>query len=263
VYIAEQLLISSAVGLQNRRKKPFCSTFAAFFSRSYDQIRMGAISQANIKLCGSHAGVSIGEDGPSQMALEDLSMMRSIYGSTVLYPSDATSTAALVAEMKDLPGISFIRTTREATPVLYGPDEKFPVGGSKTLRSSENDVATVIGAGITVREALTAYDTLQASGKSIRVLDLYSVKPIDRASIVKAASETGHLIVVEDHWSEGGIGEATLAALAQAHGQGELEGHAAKFTHLCVTKMPRSGKPDELLKDNGISAEDIVRAVGA
>ncbi len=261
IYIAEQLMISAAVGLQNRKKKPFCSTFAAFFARAYDQIRMGAISQADLKLAGSHAGVSIGEDGPSQMALEDLSMMRAICGSTVLYPSDATSTAALVAEMKDLKGISFIRTTREATPVLYESTEKFPIGGSKTLKSSDNDVATIIGAGITIREALAAYEQLQGAGKSVRVLDVYSVKPIDVAAIAKAAKETRHLVVVEDHWKEGGIGEAVLSALADAQEDGKLDGEAAKFTHLCVHKMPRSATPDECLADNNISAADIVAAV--
>ena len=261
MFIAEQLLVSTATGLQNRKKKPYCSTFAAFFARAYDQIRMGAISQADIKLAGSHAGVSIGEDGPSQMALEDLSMMRAVHGSTVLYPSDATSTAALVAEIKDIPGISFIRTTREATPVLYESSEQFPIGGSKTLRSSDNDVATILGAGITIREALTAYETLKEQGKTVRVLDLYSVKPIDVASIAKAARETRHLVVVEDHWKEGGIGDAVLAALADAQEDGKLDGEAAKFTHLCVRKMPRSATPDECLADNNISAADIVNAV--
>ncbi len=261
MFIAEQLMVSAATGLQNRGKKPYCSTFAAFFARAFDQIRMGAISQADIKLAGSHAGVSIGEDGPSQMALEDLAMMRAVFGSTVLYPSDATSTAALVAEIKDLKGISFIRTTREATPVLYESSEKFPIGGSKTLRSSDNDVATVIGAGITVREALTAYETLKEQGVAVRVLDVYSVKPIDVAAIAKAAKETRHLVVVEDHWREGGIGDAVLAALAQAQESGHLDGEAAKFTHLCVRKMPRSATPDECLADSNISAADIVAAV--
>ncbi len=261
MYIAEQLMVSAATGLQNRKKKPYCSTFAAFFARAFDQIRMGAISQADIKLAGSHAGVSIGEDGPSQMALEDLAMMRAVHGSTVLYPSDATSTAALVEEMRDLKGISFIRTTREATPVLYESGEKFPIGGSKTLRSSDNDIATIIGAGITVREASTAYETLKADGKAVRVLDVYSVKPIDVAAIAKAARETRHLVVVEDHWKEGGIGDAVLAALAEAQETGHLDGEAAKFTHLCVRKMPRSATPDECLADSKISAADIVNAV--
>lgn len=256
MFIAEQQMVSTAVGLQNRNKKPFCSTFAAFFSRAYDQIRMAAISQADIKFCGSHAGVSIGEDGPSQMALEDIAMFRAVNGSTVLYPSDATSTVALVEEMKDLDGIVFLRTTREKTPVLYGADEKFPVGGSKTLRSSDNDAVTVIGAGITVREALTAADQLKGE-VAVRVIDLYSVKPIDTETLVKAANETGHIVVVEDHWREGGLGEAVLAALAGA-------GVAAKkFSHLAVSKMPRSGTPDEMLVDNGISAQHIVEAVKA
>ncbi|MDF2440243.1 MAG: transketolase [Abditibacteriota bacterium] len=263
IFIAEQQLISTAVGLQHRKKKPYCSTFAAFFSRAFDQIRMGAISQADIKLCGSHAGVSIGEDGPSQMALEDLAMFRAVYGSTVLYPSDATSTFRLVEAMKDLKGIAFLRSTREKTPVLYGPDEQFPIGGSKTLRSSDNDVATIIGAGITLHEALKAADELQGKGTNVRVIDLYSLKPIDKSTLAKAASETRHLIVVEDHWKEGGLGDAVLSALADAQSDGTLSGEAAKFTHLCVQKMPRSGKPMELLDDNGISAKHIVAAVSA
>jgi transketolase len=261
IYIAEQQMLSTAVGLQNRRRKPFCSTFAAFYARAYDQIRMGAISQANLKLVGTHAGVSIGEDGPSQMALEDLAMMRAVFGSTVLYPSDATSTAALVNEMKDLDGISFLRSTREKTPVLYEDGEAFPVGGSKTLRSSENDVATIIGAGITVHEAIKAADTLKAAGTNVRVIDLYSVKPIDVSTVAAAAKETRHLVVVEDHWKEGGLGDAVLAALAQAQSNGVLDGEAAKFTHLAVTEMPHSGKPDELIDAAGISARHIVAAV--
>ncbi len=261
IYIAEQQMVSAAAGLQNRRKKVFCSTFAAFFSRAFDQIRMGAISQANLKLVGTHAGVSIGEDGPSQMALEDIAMFRAVYGSTVLYPSDATSTAALVREMKDLPGISFLRSTREKTPVLYPDTEEFPIGGSKTLRSSDNDTATIIAAGITLHEALKAADELKDKGVAVRVIDLYSVKPIDVKTIAVAAQETRHLIVVEDHWREGGLGDAVLAALAHAQSEGTLDGEASKFTHLCVDKMPRSGKPMELLADNGIAAADIVKAV--
>lgn len=255
MYIAEQQMVSAAVGLGNRGKKVYCSTFAAFFSRAYDQIRMSAISQANFKLAGSHAGVSIGEDGPSQMALEDIAMMRAVYGSTVLYPSDATSTAALVATMNDLKGISFIRTTREASPVLYGPEETFPVGGSKTLRSGANDTATVIGAGITLHEALSAADTLKGEGVDIRVIDLYSVKPIDVETLKKAVAETGAIVVVEDHWHEGGLGEAVLHALAESGTPVPV------FKHLAVSKMPRSGKPMELLADNGISSADIVAAV--
>jgi len=204
---------------------------------------------------GSHAGVSIGEDGPSQMALEDLAMMRSVLGSTVLYPSDATSAFSLIAQMKDIDGISFLRSTREKTPVLYGPEEQFPIGGSKVIRSSDNDVATIIGAGITLHEALKAADELQAAGKNVRVIDLYSVKPVDGATIAKAVAETGHLVVVEDHWKEGGLGDAVLAALAEA------QVAVPKFSHLCVTEMPHSGKPDELMDAAGISAKHIVAAV--
>jgi transketolase len=184
-----------------------------------------------------------------------------VWGSTLLYPSDATSTAVLVQQMKDLKGISFIRTTREATPVLYEASEQFPIGGSKTLRQSDNDVATVIGAGITLHEALKAAEQLQGENTNIRVIDLYSVKPIDTATIAKAARETRHIVVVEDHWREGGLGDAVLAALAEAHTGNQLDGDAARFTHLCVSKMPRSGKPMELLDDNGISAKFIVDAV--
>ena len=261
IYIAEQQMLGTALGLQNRGRKPYCSTFAAFFARAYDQIRMGAISQANLKLVGTHAGVSIGEDGPSQMALEDLAMMRAVHGSTVLYPSDATSTAALVEQMRETDGISFLRSTREKTPVLYESTEEFPIGGSKVLRSSDNDVATFIGAGITVHEALKAADTLQAAGTNVRVIDLYSVKPVDVQTLAKAARETRHLVVVEDHWAQGGLGDAVLAALAQAQNDGVLDGESSKFTHLCVTKMPHSGKPDELLDAAGISARHIIAAV--
>ncbi len=256
IYIAEQQLISAAVGLQNRKKKPYCSTFAAFFSRAFDQIRMGAISQADIKLCGSHAGVSIGEDGPSQMALEDLAMFRSVYGSTVLYPSDAVSTTALVETMKDLSGIVFLRSTREKTPVLYKSTEKFPIGGCKTVR--KGDAATIIGAGITLHEAIKAADELAESGTKVRVIDLYSLKPLNKTTINtlrKAAEETGHIIVAEDHWAQGGLGDTVLAALA---GSG-IE-TMPKFTHLCVTKMPTSGKPAELLDAAGISAKHIAAA---
>jgi transketolase len=257
IYIAEQAMVSIAQGLGVRKKIAFASTFAAFFSRAYDQIRMAAVSRATLHLCGSHAGISIGEDGPSQMALEDLAMLRAVHGSTVLYPSDAVSTVHLVHAMSEHGGVSYLRSTREATPVLYGPDEKFPIGGSKTLRSSASDTATVIGAGITLHEALKAADQLAGEGVTVRVIDLYSVKPIDADTLVKAAQETGHLIVVEDHWVEGGIGDAVLAALA-AHGVA-----AKKFTHLAVRDMPRSGKPEELLEHYGISASHIVDAAKA
>ena len=255
MYIAEQQLVSAAQGMGVRGRVAFASTFAAFLTRAYDQIRMAAVSRADLRLCGSHAGISIGEDGPSQMALEDLAMFRAVCGSTVLYPSDAVSTVHLVAAMADLEGISYLRSTREKTPILYGPDETFPVGGSKTLRSSGSDRATVIGAGITLHEALKAADSLAGDGTSVRVIDLYSVKPIDTAALRRAADETGHLVVVEDHWAEGGLYDAVLAALA---GDG---GSVPRITHLAVREMPRSGKPDELLDHYGISARHIVEAV--
>ncbi len=256
VFIAEQQLVSAAVGLQALQKIPFASTFAAFFSRAYDQIRMGAISRANIRLVGSHAGVSIGEDGPSQMALEDLAMMRAVHGSTVLYPSCATTTVHLTAQMATRDGICYMRTTREKTPVLYGPDESFPIGGSKVPRQSNHDVAAVIGAGITLHEALKAYDQLQAEGIAIRVIDLYSVKPIDAETLQKAAQEcNGNLIVVEDHWVEGGLGDAVLEVF------GGPTGAHPNVTRLGVQNMPGSGKPEELLNAAGINADHIVAAV--
>lgn len=256
VYIAEQQLVSAAVGLQALQKIPFCSTFAAFFARAYDQIRMAAVSRANINLVGSHAGVSIGEDGPSQMALEDLAMIRSVHGSCVLYPSCATTTGHLVAQMATRKGINYMRTTREKTPVLYRPDESFPIGGSKVLRQSGNDVAVVIAAGITLHESLKAYETLKAEGISIRVIDLYSVKPIDVETLKKAAAECkGNLIVVEDHWPEGGLGDAVLEVFG---GPGDTH---PNVTRLAVRDMPTSGKPEELLDAARISAKHIVESV--
>jgi transketolase len=250
MYIAEQQMVAAAVGLQVRKWVPFASTFAAFFSRAYDFVRMAAISQANIRLAGSHAGVSIGEDGPSQMALEDLAAFRAVHGSTVLYPSDANQTAKLVAAMADLDGISFIRTTRGATPVIYGPDEEFPVGGTKIVR--EGDDVTLIGAGITLHEALEAADALAGEGVSAQVVDLYSVKPVDADTIRDAVEATGRRVVVaEDHWPEGGLGEAVLSALA---------GEELAFEHLAVREMPGSGKPDELLAAAGIDADAIAGA---
>ncbi len=258
IFIAEQQMVSASVGLQVMHKNPFASTFAAFFTRAYDQIRMAAISQANLSLTGSHAGVSIGEDGPSQMALEDLAMMRAVYGSTVLYPSDATTTVHLTAQMATRPGICYMRTTREKTPVLYGPGESFPIGGSKTLRQSDNDAAAVIAAGITLHEALKAHATLQSEGINIRVIDLYSVKPIDADTLKKAAQECGgNLIVVEDHWPQGGMGDAVQEVFS---GPG---GPPPNVTRLGVSKMPGSGKPEELMDDVGISAPHIVAAVKA
>jgi len=257
-YIAEQQLVSAAVGLQALQKIPFASTFAAFFSRAYDQIRMAAISRANIRLVGSHAGVSIGEDGPSQMALEDLAMIRSVHGSTVLYPSCATTTVHLTAQMATREGIVYMRTTREKTPVLYGPEESFPIGGSKVLRRSDKDVAAVIAAGITLHEALKAYEALKAEGIACRVIDLYTVKPIDAETLKTAAQECGgNLIVVEDHWPEGGLGDAVLEVFGGPNGQ------HPNVTRLAVTEMPMSGKPEELIEAAGISAAHIVAAVKA
>ena len=254
-YIAEQNMLGMAVGMQALGKVVFPATFAAFFTRAYDFIRMAAISRANLRLSGSHAGVSIGEDGPSQMALEDLAMMRAIHGSTVLYPCDGNSTARLVGAMADLPGISFIRTTREKTPVIYGSDEAFPVGGSKTLRSSEADRVTLVGAGITVHEAVAAAGSLEGDGIAVRVVDCYTIKPIDAQTLRAAASETGLLVTIEDHWIEGGLGDAVLAALADG---GDLSGTVVK---VAVTQMPGSGTPEELRDWAGISASAIADRV--
>jgi transketolase len=251
MYIAEQQMAAAAVGIQVRDWKPFASTFAAFWTRAYDFIRMAAISRANIRLCGSHAGVSIGEDGPSQMALEDLAAFRAVHGSTVLYPSDGNSTAKLVAEMADLEGIVFLRTTRAATPVLYGPDEDFPVGGSKVVR--DGDDVTIVGAGITLHEALKAADALAEEGVSARVIDLYSVKPVDTETLRAAAEATGAIVTVEDHWPEGGLGEAVLSVFAE-------DDEKPSIVLLAVKDMPGSGKPDELIAAAGIDAEHIAAA---
>ncbi|HEX8994945.1 MAG TPA: transketolase [Ktedonobacterales bacterium] len=262
-YIAEQQLVASAVGLQVRGYKPFASTFAAFFSRAYDFIRMAAISRANIKLSGSHAGVSIGEDGPSQMALEDLAMMRAVFGSTVLYPSDANQAARLVELMADQQGIVYLRTTREKTPVLYDATETFSIGGSRVVRQSDSDQVTVVGAGNTLHEALKAYDQLKSEGVAIRVIDAYSVKPIDSATLHAAAQATGgRIVVVEDHWTEGGLGDAVLEAFSGVEGQPPT-GATPHVVKLAVHAMPGSGKPDELMDAAGISASHIVKAVKA
>ena len=252
-YIAEQQAVAAAVGMQVRGWTPYVSTFAAFLTRAYDFIRMAAVSRANIRLSGSHAGVSIGEDGPSQMALEDIAMMRAINGSTVLYPSDGNQTAQLVAAMADIDGISYIRTTREATPILYEPDEVFRVGGSRVLRSSDEDKLTIVAAGITVHESLKAVDAMAADGINVRLIDLYSVKPIDAATLEAAASDTGTLLTVEDHWAEGGIGDAVLAAL------GGLR-NPPRVVKIAVQGMPGSGKPADLLSQAGIDAAHIEAA---
>ena len=260
-YIAEQQMVASAVGLSVRGYAAFGSTFAAFLSRAYDFIRMAAISRANIKLCGSHAGVSIGEDGPSQMALEDLSMFRSVFDSTVLYPSDANQTAHLMQEMVDRPGIVFMRTTREKTPVLYNPEEQFPIGGSRVLRQSEQDRVTVVGAGITLHEALKAYETLKGEGLAIRVIDAYSVKPIDVQTLHEASRATnGLFVVVEDHWEEGGLGDAVLEAFAGVAGRAAAES-LPRVTKLAVHHMPGSATPEQEIDMAGISASHIVQAV--
>ena len=252
MFIAEQQMVAAAVGLSARHYIPFASTFAAFFSRAYDFIRMAAISQANIRLSGSHAGVEIGPDGPSQMALEDLAMMRAVHGSTVLYPSDATSTAALVTAMAHRQGISYLRTTRGAYPVLYDSEETFPVGGSKVLRSSPDDAVTLIGAGVTLHACLAAADQLAVDGLRARVIDLYSVKPIDTGTLAAAAAATnGRLVVAEDHYAAGGLGSAVADALLEA-GAADL-----RFTHLCVRELPGSGSPQELLAAAGIDAGHI------
>jgi len=255
MYIAEQQLVAAAVGLQVRNYVPFASTFAAFFSRAYDFIRMAAISRAHIRLSGSHAGVSIGEDGPSQMALEDLAMMRAVHGSTVLYPSDGVSTAKLVALMADLEGITYIRTTRAATPVIYEADEEFHVGGSKVLGASGADKATIVASGITLHEAMKAADQLAGEGIPVRVIDAYCVKPIDVETLRQAARETGKIVVAEDHYCEGGLGDAVLDAFT---GTGEPLPTVVK---LGVHEMPTSGTPAELLNAAGIDATHIVSAV--
>lgn len=254
-YIAEQVMISIAQGLAARGGVPFASTFAAFLSRAHDQVRMAAVSAAPLRLCGSHCGVSIGEDGPSQMGLEDLALFRALDGSTVLYPSDATSTARLVEAMASREGICYLRTTREKTRVLYGPDEQFPIGEGKVLRSSAHDLATIVAAGITVREGLAAAERLAGEGLHVRVVDCYSIKPIPAELLRACADQTGHLIIVEDHRPEGGLGEAVLSALA---GDGGL---LPRVTHLAVRTMPTSGTCEQLLERHGISARHIAEAV--
>jgi transketolase len=255
MFIAEQQLVAAATGLAVRGYLPFASTFAAFFTRAYDFIRMGAISGVDLRLVGSHAGVEIGADGPSQMALEDLAMMRAVHGSTVLYPCDATSTAALVGAMADVGGISYLRTTRGAYPVLYPTGEEFPIGESKTLRSSDHDDVTLIGAGVTVHEALRAADQLAGEAITARVIDCYSIKPVDEATIVAAAAATsGRIVVAEDHHPEGGLGAAVITGLSRAGVS------AADVRHLAVEEMPGSGTGPELLAWAGIDADHIAAA---
>jgi transketolase len=254
MFIAEQQLLATAVAMSVRGYTPFASTFAAFFSRAYDFIRMAAISEANIRLVGSHAGVEIGADGPSQMALEDLAALRAVHGSTVLYPSDPTSAAKLTWVMADTRGIVFMRTTRGAYPVLYGPEEEFQVGGSKVLRSSEGDQVALIGAGVTVHECLAAAEELGREGVAARVIDLYSVKPVDVETLREAVRATGgRLVAVEDHYPQGGLGAAILEALAE-------DAQRPRLAHLAVRGLPGSGTAQELMDAAGISARHIVAA---
>ncbi|MGH3475880.1 MAG: transketolase [Nocardioidaceae bacterium] len=257
VFTAEQQMIAAAVGLSVRDYVPFAATFAAFLTRAHDFIRMAAISEVDIRLAGSHAGVEVGPDGSSQMALEDLAMMRSVHGSTVLYPSDATSTASLTRTMRRLSGISYLRTTRGAYPVLYPSTERFPVPGSKVIRASVSDDITLIGAGVTVHNCLDAARLLARDGLRARVIDAYSIKPLDTQGIAKAVTATaGDVVVVEDHHPQGGLGEAVLAALADARVM-------VQSRHLAVRNLPGSGTPDELMREAGITAVDIAAAATA
>ncbi|WTW99793.1 transketolase [Streptomycetaceae bacterium NBC_01309] len=267
-YIAEQQLVASAVAAQSRGWVPFAATFAAFLTRAHDFLRMAAIGRADLCVVGSHAGTSIGQDGPSQMGLEDLAMFRTLHGSTVLYPCDANQTARLVAEMADGTGIRYLRTTRGETPVVYGPDEDFVVGGSKLLRSGGGDRATLVAAGITVHEALKAADRLAGQGVPVRVIDAYSVKPIDAAALREAAAATGCLVTVEDHRPEGGLGDAVAEVFARTDlADGEAGGDAGggrtppRLVRLAVRHMPGSATPDEQLADAGIDASAIEAAV--
>ncbi|WP_064455383.1 transketolase [Streptomyces hygroscopicus] len=252
-FIAEQQLVAAAVGMQNRGWNPYVSTFAAFFTRAYDFIRMASISDAGLNLIGSHAGVAIGEDGPSQMGLEDLAALRAVHGSTVLYPSDANQAAQLTAAMAERSGIRYLRTTRGATPVIYPPSETFPIGGSKVIRATEDDRVTLIGAGVTLHEAIEAADRLAQEGIPARVIDLYSLKPVDVETLRTAAEVTGRLITVEDHHPEGGLGDAVLAAFGDGR-------PVPRMVRLAVRTMPASATPAEQLHDAGIDADAIVAA---
>jgi transketolase len=255
-YIAEQNMVAMSVGLAAQGMVPFAASFACFLSRAYDQVRMAAVSRASIKLCGSHCGVSIGEDGPSQMGLEDLAMFRAIPGATVFYPSDGVSAERVTEIAARIPGITYIRTSRPKTAVLYSSAEEFPVPGFKVIRQSANDAVTIIAAGITLHESLKAYELLKAKGIAARVVDLYCVKPLDGAKLgAEIRAGRGKLVTVEDHYHEGGIGEAVLAALADA---GALP---AAVKRLAVDRVPHSGKPDELIDKFGISARHIAAAV--
>ena len=254
-FIAEQNMVGVATGFAARGKVPFASTFATFFSRAFDQVRVAGISMSNLKLCGSHVGVSIGEDGPSQMGLEDLAMMRAIPGGCVLYPSDAVSAEKLMDQMAVNKGIFYLRTSRPKTEILYNNDEQFPIGGAKVLRQGAGDKATVVAAGVTLYEALKAADALKNEGIGITVIDAYSVKPLAKDVILGAAQKTNNQVVtVEDHYAEGGLGDAVA---------GELSASGVRVHKLAVRELPHSGKPEELLAKYGIDAHAIVRQVKA
>ncbi|MCS7469281.1 transketolase [Stieleria sp. ICT_E10.1] len=252
MFVAEQNMVGAATGMAVRGKTPFVSTFAAFLTRAFDQIRMAPYSDAHIKFVGSHCGVSIGQDGPSQMGLEDIAMFRTIQDALVLYPSDATSTEALVDLMADHDGIAYLRATRGKLPVIYDASETFAIGGSKVLRESEADQVTLIGAGITLHECLAAHAVLRDCGIATRVIDLYSIKPLDHATVRQAADQTRVVFTVEDHFPEGGLGEAVLTSLSD---------HSTPVNCIGVRKRPLSGSPDELLDAEGISATKIADAV--
>ena len=252
-YIAEQEMLGTAVGLQARGWTPYVATFAAFLTRGYDFVRMAAISGAHLRIVGSHAGVAIGPDGPSQMGLEDLGMFRAVHGSTVLHPCDANCTTRLIAEMANLSGISYLRSLRAKTPVIYSADESFPIGGSKVLRSTADDVVTIVAAGTTVHQAVDAAEQLAGEGIQARVIDAYSIKPIDADTLRAAARDTGRVVTVEDHWPQGGLGEAVLEAFADGS-------PPPRLTKLAVASMPASASPEEQLRAAGIDAQGIADA---
>ncbi len=254
-FIAEQVMVGMAMGLAARGAIPFAATFAAFLTRAADFVRMAGVSQLNVKFAGSHCGVSIGEDGPSQMALEDLSLFRGVPGCAVLYPCDAVSTEKLMAEAAAHPGMAYVRTSRPKTPVIYDPTDSFSVGGCKVLRASAHDVLTIVTAGVTVFEALSAAETVAAEGLQVRVIDLYSVKPVDAPTLLAAGRETGLLVTVEDHYAEGGIGDAVCEAVSP---------DGIRVVRVAVPGVPRSGTPEELMDINGLSARalaDTIRAL--
>ncbi|MDQ3098152.1 MAG: transketolase [bacterium] len=253
MFIAEQNMIAVGTGMTKMGKTVFASSFAAFLTRAYDQIRVSSLSESNLKITGSHVGVSIGEDGASQMGLEDIAMMRAIFNSTILYPSDAISTAKLLQQIPSLPHITYLRTTRKPTPVIYHPEDEFPIGKSKTIRSSDTDQCLIIAAGVTLHEALAAYEDLKSEGINVRILDCYSVKPIDTEGIISAARDSNNTVItVEDHYFEGGIGDAVLNVFSNG---------SAHITKMAITERPHSGKPAELLERYGISAKHIVEKV--